>query len=386
MGAQATTGPRVVASIRKLADGRWQAQYRPIPGGKQITRTTRRKLDAQLWLDEQQALVVTGRFVDPGAGRITFGAYYQSWSERQIWATGTKRSMDRTARSVTFWDVPLRLLRRSHIEEWVKHLSTVRVGRSKPGDPERGLAASTVKAQFAHVRTVLRAAVADKRLISDPSVQVKIPRGRRMEMAMAIPSIAQVRAVLAVASPEFRLFLALCALAGLRRGEATALKVKDVDPTQRILTVSRQAQFYIGASTEIRAPKSGSERKVNLADMLVTMVRSHICSLGQSAGPESWIFSGSDGGPIHTNRIEVLWRKAKQDACVEDFRIHDLRHFYASGLIAAGCDVITVQRALGHANATMTLSTYAHLWPTGDDRIRSASADMLAEVFRSSDE
>jgi integrase len=37
------------------------------------------------------------------------------------------------------------------------------------------------------------------------------------------------------------------------------------------------------------------------------------------------------------------------------------RHFYASGLIAAGCDVVTVQRALGHAKATTTLSTYAHL-------------------------
>ena len=41
-----------MASIRKLPDGRWQAQYRPLPGGKQITKTTRRKVDAQRWLDE----------------------------------------------------------------------------------------------------------------------------------------------------------------------------------------------------------------------------------------------------------------------------------------------------------------------------------------------
>jgi len=66
--------------------------------------------------------------------------------------------------------------------------------------------------------------------------------------------------------------------------------------------------------------------------------------------------------------------------------LHDLRHFYASGLIAAGCDVVAVQRALGHANATMTLDTYAHLWPSSEDRIRAASAAIFGEVFQLSDE
>jgi site-specific recombinase XerD len=44
--------------------------------------------------------------------------------------------------------------------------------------------------------------------------------------------------------------------------------------------------------------------------------------------------------------------------------MHDLWHFYASGLIANGCDVVTVQQAMGHSNATTTLATYSHLWPT----------------------
>ena len=61
--------------------------------------------------------------------------------------------------------------------------------------------------------------------------------------------------------------------------------------------------------------------------------------------------------------------------------LHDLRHFYASGLIAAGCDVVTVQRALGHAKATTTLNTYAYLWPTAEDRTRRAAGDLLAEVL-----
>jgi len=57
------------------------------------------------------------------------------------------------------------------------------------------------------------------------------------------------------------------------------------------------------------------------------------------------------------------------------------RHYYASGLIAAGCDVVTVQRALGHGKATTTLGTYAHLWPTAEDRTRQAAGELMAAAL-----
>ncbi|HYV78914.1 MAG TPA: tyrosine-type recombinase/integrase [Streptosporangiaceae bacterium] len=81
----------------------------------------------------------------------------------------------------------------------------------------------------------------------------------------------------------------------------------------------------------------------------------------------------------------LLWRKARTAAGCGTVKLHDLRHFYASGLIAAGCDVVTVQRALGHASATVTLTTYAHLWPTAEDCTRAAAASMLAETLSAAD-
>ena len=60
-----------------------------------------------------------------------------------------------------------------------------------------------------------------------------------------------------------------------------------------------------------------------------------------------------------------------------DYRLHDLRHFYASGLIRAGCDVVTVQRALGDS-ASVTLNTYAHLWCAANDRTRKAASNLFA--------
>ncbi len=53
-----------------------------------------------------------------------------------------------------------------------------------------------------------------------------------------------------------------------------------------------------------------------------------------------------------------------------DITSHDLRHFYASALIAGGAHVEQVQERLGHASAVITLQTYAHLWPGDDDRTR----------------
>ncbi len=62
-------------------------------------------------------------------------------------------------------------------------------------------------------------------------------------------------------------------------------------------------------------------------------------------------------------------------AVVGDF--HDLRHFYASLLIARGCSVEAVQKRLGHQSATETLDTYRHPWPDSDDETRNAVDDVL---------
>lgn len=54
------------------------------------------------------------------------------------------------------------------------------------------------------------------------------------------------------------------------------------------------------------------------------------------------------------------------------FRYHDLRHYFASLLIASGADVKTVQARLRHASAKTTLDTYGHIWPDRDESTRAA--------------
>ena len=142
--------------------------------------------------------------------------------------------------------------------------------------------------------------------------------------------------------------------------------------------MSRQLQRD-GATFVARLPKYGSERVVYLPHELVEMLRSHIeDSLPEEPSTDSWLFTVGNG-PMYNNGIDWRWRATRTSAGLPHVRLHDLRHFYASGLIAAGCDVVTVQRALGHSSATTTLNTYSHLWPTAEDRTRAAAAELLRQ-------
>ncbi|MGO8871856.1 MAG: tyrosine-type recombinase/integrase [Acidimicrobiales bacterium] len=144
--------------------------------------------------------------------------------------------------------------------------------------------------------------------------------------------------------------------------------------------MSRQIQRENGGF-EVRPPKWGSERLVYLAPALVEMLTEHVRLYRPGDDQARWLFTGDSEGPPHQNTVGHRWRETKARAGVGGLRLHDCRHFYASGLIAQGCDVVTVQRALGHAKATTTLDTYSHLWPTAEDRTRKAAEAMLAEAL-----
>jgi integrase len=70
----------------------------------------------------------------------------------------------------------------------------------------------------------------------------------------------------------------VCALAGLRRGEASALQVGDVDFLRRRICVARQVQRPDGRTVEIRLPKHGSERDVYVPYQLLQVLPQLIAS------------------------------------------------------------------------------------------------------------
>lgn len=305
-------------------------------------------------------------------GRMTFSEFYKQWSVDQPWTGGTVRAMNLAANSVTFGNIELERLRPSHVQAWVKAMQ------------DKGLEASTIRTRFNNVRSAIRAALADRAIPFDVTLNVRLPRVNRPEGAdddgLIIPESIEVGALLREAHDKFAAFIGLCAFAGLRLGEAAALKVSDVDFIRKEIRVDRQVQRANGKRVEIRPPKYGSHRTVYAPEGLIQLLSEHVRVQVPGDDPDRWMFPGEGEHPLHQNSVGYLWRKAR-DAAGVGYRLHDLRHFYASGLIAAGCDVVTVQRAMGHKSATVTLNTYSHKWPKAEDRTRSAAAVMFADAL-----
>ena len=347
-----------MASVARRPNGSWRARYRD-EQEREHSRHFSRKVDAQDWLDSIVTAQRTGTYVDPRSGKVTLASFFEDWSTRQVWASATLRAARNAVNGCTFRDVPLDRVRRSHVESWVKAMTAT-------------LQPTTITTRVRYVRGVLRGAVRDQVLAVDPSAGVVLPRQRRAEHRMSIPSSEQVGWLLDAVEEAYRPFIAMCAFAGLRIGEAAGLQVGDVDFLRRTVHVQRQAQNN-GGVVEVTPPKSGSERVVSIPDELVIMVAQHLERLG-TFGDEGWLFPGAPPTPAS---LRYWFGQAASAAGVDGISPHDLRHYFASGLIASGCDVVTVQRALGHAQATVTLNTYAHLWPTAEDRTRTAAAGLM---------
>lgn len=350
---------------------RYRARYRD-ESGKEHARHFVRKAQAQRWLDEVTASVVRGDYVDPAAGKTSFRQWFTRWSEVQDWVDGTAETAAMTLASVTFADVPMNRITELHVEAWLKSMT-------EPGPKRKtGLAASTRRTRYNYVRMAFLAAVKARVIRQDPTSGITPPRLAKSEGRIKIPTPEQVNAVLTEAPVHFHAFVAVCAFAGLRLGEAAGLQLGDVDFLRRTLSIQRQIQGQVNSKTAQTSPKYESARTVYLPDDLVKVIAAHV-ERHSPLGEQRWLFS-LNGYVYNRNSAGNQWRRLRSKVGMEEFTLHDLRHFYASGLISEGCDVVTVQHALGHSSASITLNVYSHLWPKAEDRTRAAAASLMTKT------
>lgn len=117
----------------------------------------------------------------------------------------------------------------------------------------------------------------------------------------------------------------------------------------------------------------------------MTALSAHVAAEGLTEADEM-LFGTQLGRLWQRNSAGEEWRRIRKELGLPtEVTLHTLRHTFASNLIASGCDVVTVQRSLGHAQPSITLNTYSHLWPSAEDKTRAATADFMAAVSHSAD-
>jgi integrase len=173
---------------------------------------------------------------------------------------------------------------------------------------------------------------------------------------------------------------------GMRRGELLALRWKGVDLDGAKLRVEQSREQPQRGGLVFVSPKTRNGRRtITLPSSTVAELRAHWKAtlerrllLGQGKIPDdALVFATWDGQVRSPNAMTKEWRRAVRAIKLEA-TFHSLRHSHASSLIAAGIDVLSISRRLGHGSPAITLSVYGHLFKP-DDRAAAAIDEMLGK-------
>ena len=241
--------------------------------------------------------------------------------------------IEAVAKLARFYHAGPELLTPGQVEAWLLHL--VR---------DRKLSFSTVN-QAASACRFLYGEVLKRDLAVFP-----VPMAKTPQRQPDILGRAELAALFAAAdSPKGRALLHTAYAAGLRVSELCALQVGDIDsqPDRQCLRV--------------RAGKGGKDRYTLLPPTLLETLRLY----WRAYRPATWLFPNREGsGPMDIKCAQRRYAQARDRAgIVKSGGIHTLRHCFATHLLEAGVDLVTVQRLPGHHQVSTT-SVYLHMAST----------------------
>jgi len=223
-----------------------------------------------------------------------------------------------------------------------------------------GISLGTLKKIIVTLNQIMAYAVRHRLIDYNPARDAERPKatgkvGETHEMKILTPD--QIRALLeAESSQEYRTLYLTAILTGARQGEILGLQWCDVDFDRKQVSITRtfnHERFF--------EPKTkGSIRKIDMAPVLAKALAAW--KLASGGRDESLVFPSGDGTPIVCHNLKNRhFFPALKAAGIEKIRFHDLRHTYASLMLAQGENVKYIQTQLGHSSPTVTLNVYSHL-------------------------
>jgi integrase len=278
-------------------------------------------------------------------------------------------------------EYPINSITKTDIGRWLAWQEAQESGRTK-GQP---ISQKTVKNYHALLSAIFAAAVQAGHRSDNPAFKMALTRGRKHQAVFLSP--AEFYTLLHFIPAYYRPLVRFLVLTGMRWSEATAVERRDVVRTSRPATVVVSKAWK--RDHTVGPPKTEKGyRTLPLRPDLVTDL--------ELDGPGGQLlFQGPEnGGRLWYGNFKArIWDRAVKQAMSEEAckaagreRLprrptpHDLRHTYASWLIAQGAPLNLVQRNLGHENITTTVDTYGHLSPAAhEDTVTALYAAMPAD-------
>jgi integrase len=275
--------------------------------------------------------------------------------------------------------IPVAKLTPTDLDRFYRQL--LEVGRSRgPYAP------ATIRRVHGIIRRALTQGVRWGWISHNPAIDASPPRVPIKELEPPDPAqVVQLFRFAQDSDPELATFIILAASSGARRGELLALRWRDIDLDGGRLSIERGIVRVDDRLIE-QGTKTHQSRRISLDSTTVAALKAHKLRMTERArvasaaiGSESFVFSNAIDGssPWHPDSTSRAFRRICQQAGVTRVRLHDLRHYVATRLLAAGVDVRTVAGRLGHRNPSTTLNVYSHFVPEADQD----AADALGRIF-----
>ncbi|MBO0732379.1 MAG: site-specific integrase, partial [Acidimicrobiaceae bacterium] len=339
-------------SISKRGNS-WRARYYG-PDGRRRSKSFKRKSDAERWLTQQRNEIIKGDWIDPARSRLTFGEFAPSFLATRTNVKPKTRHQQESLLKLhvmpTWESVALGKITYEGLAAWVSRLTDDGVGWSSIRQAARFMSAA------------LEYAVKTGRLRSNPARGLALPRPRKRDhVFLTHEQLAR----LAGSAGSSRVLVLVLGYTGLRWGEATALRVCDVDLSRRRIDV-RRAYSDVGGTLVLGTPKSHHNRVVPLPRFLAAELADHV----QDSESDALVFTTRSGAALRSSnwRRSVFLPARNQAKVSARFRVHDLRHTAAALMVQAGYPPKMLQEILGHASITTTLDLYGHLYPGDMDK------------------
>lgn len=340
---------------------RYRVRYRKPDHRQANKRGFRTKREAEIYLATVEVKKARGDYIDASTARVTIRELGNQWLASQTHlkpsSVAAIESAWRLHVQPVWGAIAIGSIRHSDVQAWVSALSNGGEVSSKGKSP------TLVHRSYGILAAILDIAVRDHRIASNPARGVSLPR--KVSREHRYLTHAQLHN-LAAASGAHKTLVLLLGYTGLRWGEASALRVKDVDLKRQRLHIVQNA-VYVRGEIIVGSPKTHKRRSVPFPALL----NESLATALQDRRPDELVFPGRFGKHQTTPTIrENSWfDKALATAGIPPMTIHDLRHTTASLAVSTGANVKAIQRMLGHASAAMTLDVYADLFNDDLDEV-----------------
>lgn len=349
---------------------RYMVRYRTPDRRPTKKRGFTNKREAEDWAAENTVKMNSGTWRPPSAGKITVNESAKAWltvkktTVAPKTVTAYEDAVERIRKIGTIGNTRISDVDHEVVEEWVSALSSYVVPSGKKMSPK------TVRNTFAVLSGVMKRAVRDKKIPSNPCEGIQLPKVAAAEKIILSPTEVQ---AMADAAGDYSDMVRALAMAGLRWGELAGLQVQDVHLESERLHINRQITDNKGTLVH-GPPKHDKHRRVPIVEPLKAILEKRI----KGKARDELVFTTTGGGILRAGNARRDWfDQAAEVAGYPGMTPHELRHTFASVAISAGASVKALQQAMGHHSAAFTLDQYGHLFP--DDL--GGFANTMSRIF-----